>query len=165
MRSMRLRVVPLPGTGCEDCSRRAVLKGLAMTAASALVGCPGGDEPRPDAAPSSSVTMCGNDLCLDLNDPLNARLANVGGATTARAPRDTLLIVRTSSSTLVALSAICTHQGCGVRYDVSDKLLECPCHGSQFSLGGEVLRGPAASPLRTYTTQFDQGMNLLTIML
>jgi len=28
-----------------------------------------------------------------------------------------------------------------------------------------VLRGPAASPLKKYVTQFDQGTNLLTIML
>jgi cytochrome b6-f complex iron-sulfur subunit len=165
MRAMPLRVVPPTGAGCDRCSRRVVLRGFAMTAASMLVGCPGSEPPPPDAAPISSSSMCGTDLCVDLDDPLNGSLTTVDGALTVLAPRDTIVVVRTSPTTLVALSNICTHQGCQVRYDRAAKVLNCPCHGSRFSLAGTVLRGPAASSLKKYMTQFDPGMNLLTIVL
>jgi cytochrome b6-f complex iron-sulfur subunit len=166
MRGMPLRVVPTIGAGCNGCSRRVVLKGFAMTAASMLVGCPASEEPPPpDAPPPATTSMCGTNLCVDLADPLNGPLATVNGSLTVSTPKDTLVVVRTSATTLVALSNICTHQGCNVRYDGSASVLNCPCHGSRFSLAGSVLRGPAASPLKKYVTQFDQGMNLLTIML
>lgn len=130
-----------------------------------LVGCPESEPPPPDAPPTSASVMCGSNLCLDLADPLNAALTSVDGAVSVRAPRDTVVVVRTSPSTLVALSEICTHQGCNVRYDPVGKVLNCPCHGSRFSLAGTAIRGPASSPLKKYMTQFDPGMNVLTIML
>jgi len=165
MRAMPLRVVPPPGTGCAGCSRRTVLHGIAATAASLLVGCPESESPPPDAPPTSATVMCGSNLCLDLTDPLNAALTAIDGAVSVHTPKDMVVVVRTSSSTLVALSEICTHQGCNVRYDPVGKVLNCPCHGSRFSLAGTVIRGPAASPLKKYTTLFDQGMNLVSIML
>ncbi len=48
---------------------------------------------------------------------------------------------------LYALSAICTHLGCMTRYQRDSREIHCPCHGSRFSLEGEVLNGPAAEPL------------------
>lgn len=47
---------------------------------------------------------------------------------------------------LVALSAICTHQGCTVTgWDKENKALLCFCHGSEFvpGEGGRVEKGPA----------------------
>jgi len=46
-----------------------------------------------------------------------------------------------------ALSAVCTHLGCVTRYRPDDAIIACPCHGSRFSLEGEVLSGPAPRPL------------------
>jgi cytochrome b6-f complex iron-sulfur subunit len=37
---------------------------------------------------------------------------------------------------------ICGHKGCHVAYDAGDKEFECPCHGSQYTITGEVKRGP-----------------------
>lgn len=45
-----------------------------------------------------------------------------------------------------ALSLICTHLGCTVASKPGG--LECPCHGSRFDLGGNVLHGPATQPLK-----------------
>lgn len=50
-----------------------------------------------------------------------------------------------SGDDVYALSLVCTHLGCIV--SVSPTGLFCPCHGSSFSLAGEVLRGPATRNL------------------
>jgi nitrite reductase/ring-hydroxylating ferredoxin subunit len=56
-----------------------------------------------------------------------------------------LLLTRTGS-TVTALSAKCTHQGCTVA--PKNDVLQCPCHGSRFQPGtGAVLNGPASAPL------------------
>lgn len=51
---------------------------------------------------------------------------------------------------LEAISALCTHQGCTVRWQGIDKPLLCPCHGSKFTLDGKVQNGPAMQDLPTY---------------
>jgi cytochrome b6-f complex iron-sulfur subunit len=169
--SMRLRVVPPGPKGdrdgnlaeCHGCSRRAVLQGFAVTAATLLVGCPTETTLVPDAPPSSTTAMCGNSLCIDLNDPTNAALTMVDGALTVSADQDSILLMRTSATVVQAVSDICTHAGCSVSYNRINKVLDCPCHGSRYSLTGTVLRGPAARPLKRYTAQLDQSTNLVTI--
>lgn len=47
-----------------------------------------------------------------------------------------------------ALSAVCTHLGCITRFKPDQRIIACPCHGSRFSLDGDVLGGPAPRPLR-----------------
>jgi cytochrome b6-f complex iron-sulfur subunit len=46
-----------------------------------------------------------------------------------------------------ALSSVCTHLGCITRYQPDAEVIACPCHGSRFSLEGEVIAGPAPRPL------------------
>jgi cytochrome b6-f complex iron-sulfur subunit len=51
---------------------------------------------------------------------------------------------------LVALSPVCTHQGCHVPYCASSRWFECPCHGSRYDAVGEQRRGPAPRGLDHY---------------
>lgn len=57
-----------------------------------------------------------------------------------------------------AISAICTHLGCIVQHAESEETkselkdksaagFSCACHGSQFTIDGDVVKGPAPAPL------------------
>lgn len=48
----------------------------------------------------------------------------------------------------IALSAICTHQGCIVNWDEKRLTLTCPCHAGLFDTNGNVLAGPPRRPLK-----------------
>ena len=47
----------------------------------------------------------------------------------------------------------CTHNGCEL--NVGGGIYSCPCHGSEFTVQGKVLEGPAEKDLKTYKTKSD----------
>jgi Rieske Fe-S protein len=58
-----------------------------------------------------------------------------------------IVITQPQSGSFKAFTAICTHEGCIVN-NVSNGTINCPCHGSKFSIeNGSVVNGPAPSPL------------------
>lgn len=48
-----------------------------------------------------------------------------------------------------AFSAACTHLGCLVEWDSSNKRFLCPCHAAVFDENGQVVSGPPPSALPT----------------
>ncbi len=61
---------------------------------------------------------------------------------------DPSLVIQPSAGTFVAFDAVCPHAGCTVGYDAAQKIIACPCHGSQFNAGtGAVEVGPATRGL------------------
>jgi nitrite reductase/ring-hydroxylating ferredoxin subunit len=59
---------------------------------------------------------------------------------------------------LYAMSMQCTHAGCAV--DIKGSELNCPCHASRFDRSGNVLAGPAKTPLPHYKVSVDASGNI-----
>jgi len=72
--------------------------------------------------------------------PRNGRHWPVGQAASFTDPAsgDPSIVIRPSSGTFVAFDAVCPHAGCMVGYDPGQKVIICPCHGSQYDASGRV---------------------------
>lgn len=56
-----------------------------------------------------------------------------------------------------ALSNICTHLGCRVRWISEDQQFHSPCHHGIFDKGGYVVSGPPPRPLDEFETKIEDG--------
>lgn len=45
--------------------------------------------------------------------------------------------------TLYIVDILCPHLGCTLKFNPQEKSWDCPCHGSRFSITGEIIKGPA----------------------
>ena len=52
------------------------------------------------------------------------------------------------------VNTTCTHMGCELNWNPSEKSWDCPCHGSRFTYTGEIIQGPAVKNL-----SFDRDVN------
>jgi cytochrome b6-f complex iron-sulfur subunit len=59
-----------------------------------------------------------------------------------------LYISKQADGSYLALRMLCTHKGCTL--NAAPDELKCPCHGSEFSTAGAVLKGPAKDPLQSF---------------
>jgi Rieske Fe-S protein len=59
-------------------------------------------------------------------------------------PQQRVAVVREGDA-FYAIDLVCTHLGCTVQ--ATEQGFACPCHGSRFGSGGEVLTGPAPRAL------------------
>src|SRR5262249_5184690 len=65
-----------------------------------------------------------------------------------------IYVAKQSDGSYLALRMYCTHRGCSINA-APDKFV-CPCHGSEFSFHGDVLKGPATQPLISLPVTADQ---------
>ena len=88
------------------------------------------------------------DFTIDLTLAANLALNSNGGSLY----NNGVIVVRTSATTYIAVSSVCTHQGGTVYFDSASNRFICPRHGANFSTTGSVLLGPANTPLTKYNT-------------
>ncbi|KIL49607.1 FAD-dependent oxidoreductase [Jeotgalibacillus soli] len=60
---------------------------------------------------------------------------------------------RDDKGKICAVDITCTHLGCSVNWNKAEKSWDCPCHGSRFTVEGEILEGPAMKPLAVIQTE------------
>ena len=129
----------------EFFSKALIGGGLLFFAPALLNSCSKSEDPAPSSGGDNNGGTTGTTIDLTSND--YSALKTVGGY----AYSGNIIIIRTGTSTYVALSSVCTHQSCTVAYSSADDKIKCPCHGSMFSTGGSVVQGPAPTSLKSYT--------------
>lgn len=131
---------------------KALISGSLLFLAPALLNsCSKSEDPGTGTTPGGTT----GEITIDLTSTDFNALKTVGGF----AYSGNILIIRAGTSNYIALSKICTHQACTVAYNSSSDKIECPCHGSVYSVNGTVLQGPAPTSLKTYNVKID-GTNL-----
>jgi glycine/D-amino acid oxidase-like deaminating enzyme/nitrite reductase/ring-hydroxylating ferredoxin subunit len=74
--------------------------------------------------------------------------AATGQARVVEIRGEKVAVYRDESGATHAVSAVCTHAGCVVRWNSGERSWDCPCHGSRFAPDGRVIEGPALEPLQ-----------------
>ena len=70
-----------------------------------------------------------------------------GEARIIRAKGHNVAAFRDPGGKLHCVDAKCTHLGCTVGFNNAERSWDCPCHGSRFTVDGDILHGPATDPL------------------
>jgi menaquinol-cytochrome c reductase iron-sulfur subunit len=69
--------------------------------------------------------------------------------------------VKQTSGEVTVFAPMCTHLGCGYRWEDAEARFQCPCHGSLFDIDGRVLGGPAPRPLDRLPSKVENGRLLV----
>jgi Rieske Fe-S protein len=90
------------------------------------------------------------------NKPLQVVIAERHADGWYETRQQTVVFIDRDGSGYRALSASCTHLGCGVSWDDTSSTFRCPCHGGVFARDGKVLAGPPPRPLDRYEARVNK---------
>ncbi|GAA1832760.1 hypothetical protein GCM10009836_08600 [Pseudonocardia ailaonensis] len=144
-------------------TRRSMMVGACAAGCAALAGCatyggpqfPATSAPPQAGAPAQAAPTQGSAAP---QAPAQGSPGQGGGAALARTAdipvgtgkifgAEQVVVTQPSAGVWKAFDTTCTHQGCTVS-SVSSGSIECPCHGSMFSItDGAPTAGPAKKPL------------------
>jgi Rieske Fe-S protein len=148
-----------PSTDADGVSRRLVLRTAAVAGVAAagvgLAACGSSDSSSGDSSAgggSSQTADTGASTPADTGGGAAGGIAQtadipVKGGKVVDAGGKKIVVTQPAQGDFKAFSAICTHQGCTVN-QVTNNVIMCPCHGSQYSAeDGSVKGGPAPKAL------------------
>ena len=117
--------------------RQQVLRGAGLVlTAGALAACGNSDKASADGqAPAAPPPATGAAIAKKSDVPVGSGVI-VGD----------VVVTQPTAGVFKGFSSTCPHRGCAVN-KVVNGTIDCPCHGSTFSLDGAVLTGPATQPL------------------
>jgi menaquinol-cytochrome c reductase iron-sulfur subunit len=75
--------------------------------------------------------------------------------------KKTAWVVKGNHNQIIAFGPRCTHLGCAYHWESAENSFICPCHGSLFSIEGEVLAGPAPRPLDRFRVKVQNNRLLI----
>ncbi len=90
-----------------------------------------------------------------------SRTINLSGKPDGTYFYDSFLVVKQGNQ-YRALSNKCTHAGCKISNRQGDHLV-CACHGSVYSITGQVLKGPATHSLQQLEFTWDEQTGDITV--
>jgi Rieske Fe-S protein len=140
-------------------TRRGMLAGVGLAGlAGTLAACSSnsGSPAASGGSPSASAAGGSSAGTSQTGSVLTATSAiPVGGGKVFASQR--VVVTQPTADEFKGFSAVCTHMQCIVD-QVSNGTIDCPCHGSQFSIkDGSVVAGPAPSPLPTQAIKVQDG--------
>jgi Rieske Fe-S protein len=146
----------------RSATRRAVLLGAGLVGAGgALAGCSTAAVPyNADEAGAAPGSAASTPTAAAAGTPAGTVLGAtsripVGGGVIFTDAK--VAVTQPSKGEFKAFSAVCTHVGC-LCDKVAGGTIDCPCHGSKFKIAnGDVVTGPAKSPLPSRTISVSGG--------
>ena len=120
--------------------RRVFCASALATGMAVACGGGGGGTPAPALAPPAPSPGL-----LTTTDTKAALLALPDGTTRDYRNQGNVFLIKDATG-IYAMTTVCTHLGCTVGVPVGTQIT-CPCHGSQYTLGGGNTLGPATQPL------------------
>lgn len=102
-----------------------------------------------DAIKSNIPTV--NGFIIDTS--VHMELVTIGAFKNLNIAGNDVFVKRESLTEIKCFSSACTHSGCPISFLQISNKFNCSCHGSQFDANGNVLLGPAATPLNTFVCE------------
>lgn len=76
-------------------------------------------------------------------------------------PERKVLVLNVGEGEYTALTSVCTHTGCDNAWSYAGSILTCACHGSRFDSSGNVINGPASTPLMEFDTELNSNFLII----
>ncbi len=138
-----------------ETSRRNLLYGIAAAgiAVPVIAACGSSDTPSGTGAPGVDPPSSGGSGSTSAPAGTGIPTSDIPVGGGAIYPDEEIVVTQPTEGTFKAFSTTCTHSGCPVD-TVDDGTIQCPCHGSKFSIeDGSVQDGPARGPLEAKTVK------------
>jgi Rieske Fe-S protein len=112
------------------------------------------DKEKQEAAAGEWIAVLGKIKDLNEKEPVLVKADFLDSLETAQETEKLFVRwekINADTGRWIVLSAKCTHLKCTIEHSPGNNRFVCPCHGSEYSLSGEVLKRPSRKDLPDYS--------------